>query len=652
MQHWIISFIILTLGLKMSAQDNSDVLMTVGDVPVTVGEFKYIYEKNNGDKADYSEKSVNEYLDLYTKFKLKVAEAKNIKLDTSQAIQDELKGYSTQLASSFLMEKEVMDALLKEAYTRKQQDVFVKHIQIDKPRRATPEAIAEAYDQMRFVKQALEEGMAFEEAAEKYSQDSHTKNKGGELGWMTAMLPDDYYALEHAMYTLPEGSTSDIIESTGAWHIVKVEDRRPAKGQMQVAQIFIKSDVKGSSENNAARKLADEIYKKAKDGENWEKLVREYSDDNATKINGGKLPPFGIGVYQKDFEDAAFNLKQNGDIAKPVESELGFHILKRIEKIDLGSFEEFKSVYKERLRKMDRYKKKENAVMKELRNKAQLKERRELVSKIAEQVGDNFYSSRWKASTIENNATLLEMDGNKYSVKDFAKYMESKRILRANQNRENKVQAVTALYDSYVNDLLLGYAEKMLTAEYEDFKSLMREYNEGILLFEITKLNVWDKASADTTGLEEFFKNHRDDYRWKDRAKVVTITVVPQFDQEAIDIYKYAKNHSSEEVLHKYNMDEEKVQSEVAYIEQGDDRISNMEFRIGATSSLKSNSSTRSTTFMIIEDIQKSRNKTLSEARGYVIADYQDKLEKEWVEELRKKYEVDVNTKVLEKLYQ
>ena len=135
-------------------------------------------------------------------------------------------------------------------------------------------------------------------------------------------------------------------------------------------------------------------------------------------------------------------------------------------------------------------------------------------------------------------------------------------------------------------------------------------------------------------------------------AKVVTITVVPQFDQEAIDIYKYAKNHSSEEVLHKYNKDEEKVQTEVAFIEQGDDRISNMEFRIGATSSLKSNSSTRSTTFMIIEDIQKSRNKTLSEARGYVIADYQDKLEKEWVEELRKKYEVDVNTKVLEKLYQ
>ncbi|MFM2393815.1 MAG: hypothetical protein RLZZ546_1797, partial [Bacteroidota bacterium] len=185
--------IILITGLFIFnvafAQSNEDVLLTVNNSPVTVGEFKYIYEKNNGKEANYSEKSLREYLDLYSKFKLKVARAKDNKLDTIQSLIEELNGYKRQLANSYLEDKEILDHLLTELRERQKQDIKFKHILISATDRVSDSMKQVALQKIKSIKAEIDKGKTFEKAAIEYSDDKGTGINGGDLGYFTAMLP-------------------------------------------------------------------------------------------------------------------------------------------------------------------------------------------------------------------------------------------------------------------------------------------------------------------------------------------------------------------------------------------------------------------------------------------------------------------------------
>ena len=226
----------------VQAQNDSDVLMTVGNNNVTVDEFRYIYEKNNGKNADYSKPSLDEYIDLYTKFKLKVEKAKSMKLDTIKALQKELAGYRTQLANSFLTDKEVFNKLVEEIYNRQKEDVRISHILIKVNSRGANQKKMDAEKKLINIKQQLREGKSFAALAKEYSEDRNSKDKGGDLGFITAYLPTGFYELENVMYNLSPGEVSEPIETKLGFHLVKVTEKRPARYQVEVAHIFRKSD--------------------------------------------------------------------------------------------------------------------------------------------------------------------------------------------------------------------------------------------------------------------------------------------------------------------------------------------------------------------------------------------------------------------------
>jgi peptidyl-prolyl cis-trans isomerase SurA len=628
--------------LLVNAQTGEDVLMTVGTANVKVSEFKYIYEKNNGGSADYSAKSVNEYLDLYTKFKLKVEKAKDLKLDTISALKSELEGYRKQLASSYLIDKEVTDFLLMELYDRMKTDVAFSHIFIPVAENSTNAVREEAKSKINEVKLKLTQGNKFEDLAQQFSQDKTTATKGGDMGFFTAKLPAGFYELESALYNTKVGETSDILKTKIGYHIIKVNNKRPARGSIEVAHILLDPE---------SKTLADSIHNALKGGANFENLVTKYSKDKNSVKNSGKLPIFGINTYDKSFEDAAYNINDNGGFSSPVMTKSGWHIIKRLNKPNMDTYELFVKRNKAQIGKDPRFDIAKTKLIIDIKKSSGFVENLKELQLFAQSLDEEFYSFKWAPKEGTSTNQLFAIGGsNMYSIKDFADFCKKNTKTRLKYDKSKPlIETVEELYNEYVNETVMAYEEKSLEIKYPDFKSLMREYEEGILLFEATKINVWDRANQDTVGLKAFFETKPNIYMWDEKAEVIEYSILTNDKGQAEKIYEFAAKNNLEKVENKFNKKTKMVATKKVEFEKGSKEITNLEWKQDALSNLDFNNKD-TFTFKKINKIIGQKPKTLAEAKGYVVADYQDYLEKEWLLELSKSYQVKVNSDVLAKL--
>ncbi len=626
----------------LHAQSSDEVLMKVGSSDVKVSEFKYIYEKNNGGSADYSSKSVNEYLDLYTKFKLKVERAKEMKLDTISALKSELEGYRKQLASSYLIDKEVTDFLLMQLYNRMKTDVAFSHIFVPVAENSTNAVREEGKAKIKEVKIKLATGQKFEDLALQFSLDKSTASKGGEMGYFTAKLPAGFYELESALYDTKVGEISDIVQSKIGYHIIKVTDKRPARGSIEVAHILV------APENKV---LSDSIYSALKGGANFESLVIKYSIDKNSVKNSGKLPPFSINMLDKIFEDAAFKIAENGGYSSPILTKSGWHIIKRINKPNMDSYELFVKRNKVQIGKDPRFDAAKTKLIGDIKKSSGFVENLKELERFTENLDEEFYSFKWSPNEETPNKQLFAIGGdNIFSVKDFANYCKKNTKTRLKYDKTKPlIETVEELYNEYVNETVLVYEEKSLEVKYPDFKSLMREYEEGILLFEATKINVWDKANQDTIGLKAFFNTRPNTYVWDEKAELLEYVIQTTDKKLAGKIYEFASKNSVEKTEKKFNKKAKVIVINKNLYEKDAKELAGLEWKVNAKSLLEFNNKDVYT-FKKINTIMASKPKTLSEAKGYVVADYQDHLEKEWLAELKKAYVVSVNNSVLEKM--
>lgn len=634
---------VLVFSLNANCQNADPVLMRVGNSDVKVSEFKYIYEKNNGQGADYSTKSLNEYLDLYTKFKLKVEKAKALQLDTISALVSELDGYRKQLASSYLIDKEVTDFLLQELYARTKEDVEFSHIFIPVAETATKAQKEDAKSKLRDIKSKLVGGKSFESAAKEFSEDKTTSDKGGNMGYFTAKLPSGFYELESALYNTPIGQISDIVMSRIGYHIIKVTNKRPARGNMEVAHILVAPE-------NA--RTADSIYQAIKAGADFDKLALTYSIDKSTMKNGGKLPPFGINTYDRIFEDAAFALNNNGDISSPILTKSGWHIIKRIGKMTPDTYDIFVRKMRSQISKDQRFDAAKLKLIEDIKKSAGFKEDKAELTKFIATLDDEFYSYKWSPASDVNSKMLFSLGGNKiFTVADFANYCKKNTKTRLKYDKSKPVgETVDELYTEYINDTAMAYEEQSLEAKYPDFKSLMREYEEGILLFEATKLNVWDRANQDTLGLQAFYETVKGNYSWPEKAKIQIFKISNVNKKTADKLYQFATKNDWASIDKKYNKKTKVIEYTETDIDKDSKDLGTIKWMSGAVSPLVADAKGTSFTFQKINNIIPSRSKNLSEARGYVVADYQDFLEKEWMQSLKKEFAVTVDQEVLSSL--
>lgn len=631
-------FVITSFG-----QSKDPVLMKIGKSDVTVSEFKYIYEKNNGANADYSRNSVMEYLDLYTKFKLKVEKARALQMDTIASLRSELEGYRKQLAGSYLIDKEVTEALLKELYGRMDYDVEFSHIFAGFPENATAAQKEEAKAKLREIKAKLVSGYEFSAAAAAYSEDRKSGLQGGKMGFVTAKLPSGFYELETAIYTAPLGEVTDIIESKLGYHLVKVTQRRPARGIIEVAHILIDSDNKA---------LADSVANLAKNGADFEALVSQFSIDKATVKNGGKLPPFGINTYSLTFEVGSYTLHKDGDVSNAMLTESGWHIIKRIKRYPKDSYDLFVRKMKSQINKDSRFNVAKDKLIEDIKKSAGIQEDRGELANFIKGLDEEFYSYKWAPAADVSTKPLFTLGGSQVvTVKDFADYCKKNTRTRLKYDKSSPLKnTVEELYQSFINDTALAYEEQSLDKKYPEFRSLMREYEEGILLFEVTKVNVWDKANQDTSGLVQFFEHQANTYYTPEKADISTFMIQSKDKKLADKIYKYAVKNDSEALIKKFNKKEEVVTLTKGEIEKGSPESMNLSWTKNAVSSLKSSSDANSYSFVKVNTVVPARPKTLNEARGYVVADYQNYLDKAWLKSLESEYNVVIYKDVLNSL--
>ncbi len=651
-----ITLLLSLAAASLFAQAESEILFSVGNREVTVGEFRYIYEKTNGEKATYSRESLEEYLDLYQRFKLKVQRAYDMGLDTVKSLQQELAGYRRQLAENYLMDRAVTDRLAEELSIRKQQDLEISHILLPLSPAATPADTVAAYQQALDIKKQLKPSN-FAVLAQQYSQDQYSKDKGGRIGFLSAPLPDGLYALENAIYEAKENTISGPVRTQYGLHLVMVHSKRPARGEIEAAHILIRKNADGSNREEARLK-AEQIASLLAEGKlPFEKLAATMSEDEKTAKSGGYIGFFGINRYESSIEDAVFSLAQDGDISGVVESQVGFHILKRISKKANQPFADERALLISKVKADSRYQAATAALIQQIRQRVGLREDKQLLEQFATSLVDSiFLTLTWKAPQPRDERMLFSFGNDKkISLADFQDYLQKGARQRAAQARSSSQEVVTDAYQAFLDAQLLAYEESKLEENYPEFRALMREYEEGILLFEATKLEVWDKASEDSIGLVKFFEEHSDRYIWTERARLTRYTIFATLADQVAAIREAAKTDDPTSVTKRFpsGSDAAGLRTQTDVYERN--RLAQMEvgelaWEVGALSPLQRDERSGQVVFYKVEELLPGGPKRLEEARGYVIADYQDQLERDWVRALGVQYPLKVRKKAFDKM--
>lgn len=645
---FIVLVIFFSYFINPYAQENDPVLFTVDGNPVHVSEFLYIYQKNNGQNADFSEQSLKEYLDLYTRFKLKVHKARQMKLDTIPELISELAGYRKQLSKSYLVDKEVNQKLIREVFERRKKDLNVSHILILSKDAANMEQDAEAKAKIFLVYDKLKKGGNFAELAREYSEDKSSSFSGGNLGYVTAMLPDGFYNFENVIYNLEPGQYSEPFKTDYGYHIAKVNRERPARGKIEAAHIMIKR--KTGQNPQEARELIDSLYQRLLEGDNFEMLAKKYSMDKKTSVKGGYIGVFGINKYEKFFEDEAFKLKNDGDFTKPFKTSAGWHIIKRISKPDLDDFDMAKRAIAADVSKDSRFGIAKKSLVRRIKKDAGFREDTTALNTFINKLDGSFFSLYWDIPTgLEQY--LFTLGDKDFSLEDFAIYCKNEQRERIRYGKNAVIDLVfQKMYDKFVEESCMAFEEEKLEDKYPDFRSLMREYDEGILLFEATKREVWDKASQDTSGLKTFYEEHKQNYLWRPRADLYTYTIHSADQQLANKVYKFSGKRSHEKIVEKFNAESQYITFTRNKVENGSKELAGMNWEENAQSTLHFNKDKNTYEFKKIAALLPKTPKSLDEARGYVIADYQEYLENNWVKTLQSQFEVKVNWDVFNNL--
>ena len=655
------SLIMPAFFAQAQSKTDKEVLMTIGDQSITVKDFTDVYYKNNLKSDVIEKKSVDDYLELFTTFRMKVMEAERLQLDTSAKFKKELAGYRKQLAKPFMSSDDITDELIEEAYQRKLKDIRASHILIRCDKNALPSDTLKAYNKaMDIRKKALAKGADFGALADQYSDDPSAKGmkatdqnparpgNHGDLGYFTVF--DMVYPFETGAYNTKEGEISMPVRSDFGYHLIKVVSITDALGSIQAAHIFLQLPFDAPAEDVAATKQkADNIYKElmAQNGTNWIEMVKQYTDDKGTIARNGALSSFTVSRIVPEFIEVCKSLKVD-EIAKPVRTNYGFHIIKLLSTSGVSSFEKESKGLSERIEKDMRSKKSEELVLRQVKSEYKFKQNDKNLEAFLATIDSSILRNAYEpAANVDMNATLFSLENNPTKVSDFVTY------IKANMTTQKYVTPATyayQLYESFSNETAMNYADSHLEDKYPEFKALVQEYKDGILLFDLMDREVWNKAVKDTVGLAEFHKRNASKYMWGDRAyaTVITVTRPESLPKVKALLDKGVELDSLRSAIQRDSIGYAFVRK--GFYQRGDNQyVDQTEWKVGVRNEIPSTVD-QSTTIVCIREVRKPEQKTLKESRGLVTSDYQVELEQNWVKSLKEKYPVKINESVLEKV--
>lgn len=633
--------LIVLLALNVSfAQEKDEVLLKVDGNPVMTSEFLRVYNKNLDLVKDESQKDVDGYLKLFTEYQLKLQEAKRLKLDEDTKYQREFLRYKKQLTKNYLSENKVTDALVKEAYDRNSFDVNASHVLVRLD--ANVKDTLNAYNQvLKLRERVLKEGFDAVKAQMHNGQTIFLED----LGYFSAFKM--VYDFETAAYNTPKGEISMPFRTQFGYHVVKVNDKRPSRGTVTAAHIMIALQQKDSLLDPEER--INDIYKKLLQGEKFESLAKQFSDDKSSARNGGKLSPFKSGQLSSTiFEDQAFALQNDGDVSKPFKSEYGWHIVKRIKLEPIQSFEDLKPTLESKVKRDSRSQLINEAMVDELKGRYEISYNPGVKDYFESILDDGYFQRSWRMpEEFEKEKTVFTIGNRSFTYDEFGSHLVSAQRAYANKKGDFSV-VIDKEFDKFFENSILQYREDNLELENEDFANILKEYRDGLLLFDLMEKEIWNKASKDSVGLEAYYQKHKAKYQWNDRVDVVIATSANE--EYAREAMLMMKNKKSEEQIKQaldtnskkniiftkgiFNVDDPKLPANLK-LEQGVSEIYSHNDAFHAINILS---------------VLPAGIKTLEEAKGNVINDYQTEIEANWIDGLYKRFKVEINENALEKV--
>ena len=607
-------------------------LFTLNAMTINTDEFLYLYRKNHQKKEDFTDAKIQEYFDLFVNFKLKVAEAHQRGLDTTAAFKKEFGSYKEELKKPYQAGKDDLDRLTHEAYERLGEEVKASHILISLKQDQLPADTLEAYQKISEIRNKLTAGGDFQTLAKEFSQDPSAKTNGGDLGYFTAMQM--VYPFEQAAYNTKVGEISPPVRTRFGYHILKIQDRRKSKGEVEVSHLLLRT---GTANDGKVKNSIFEIYDQLKGGRNWDELCKEFSEDTNTKNSGGRLRPFGVGALASvpEFEAVSFSLQQPGEISDPFQSSVGWHIIRLEKKIPLPSFKEMEASLKRRVSRDERLQISQTALMVKRKMDFGFTEKLATKEYIFSLADSSLIKGKWSytGTEEEKGKSLFSLQSKNIALHEFIDYIMANQAM----NALSPMNYMNQLYDKFISESMNTMEEQKLIAENVDYRLLLNEYKEGILLFEIMEKEVWNKASEDSLGQRKYYSEHQDKYKAGDRieARIFSAPDKSFLDEMRMKIEK--GDTLKKEDLKKFKS----VQNSRAY-EKGENKVID---KINWISGIQETEADGMHYLVEVNRLLPPGGKSFEEARASIISDYQDALEKAWVAQLRQKYPVKINKK-------
>lgn len=668
MKRLLLCIAAVLLQSAVFAQTDNDVVLEVAGEKVQKGEFVRMFKKNSLSKDTViSQSELNDYLELFINYKMKLAQARELGLDTMKSYLDEVKHYREQLVAPYLNDASVNRQLVREAYDRSKEIVYASHILVNIPANATPDDTLAAYNKALQIRKRALAGEDFGKLAEELSDDpsardrvddktrAEIKGNKGSLGYFTSMSM--IYPFETACYSMKAGEVSMPVRTRFGYHIIKLHERIPAFcSTMDIAHIWIGLDKHSEEE---AESLINKAWQDLNKGISFDSIAKAYSEDKYSSVSGGILSNQRVSTLPVEYVEQLKNL-QPQQLSKPFRSQLGWHIVKPLEYRPLPSFEQQEHFIEERIARDERSYKTVESFAEKSKKEYGFKENKARLEGVVKIVTDSVFEGKWKVpSDFDDKEELFRIGDYSYTVTDFAKAIE---VNQKKRTPEYIPEFVDRMYKDVVLEQVISYVDSKLEDKYPDLKATIDEFRDGILIFAITDKMIWNKSITDTIGLQAFYEANKEKYKWGKRASV-TLWSVDSEEKNLKTLEKVLnksvrKSWGDEETVNKIakafkiKVDADKHISHKWFkLEKGDNKV--VDKLVWDNPELKENSvirdtisSSRRSIALVFHGFVSPEVKTLEECKGMATSDYQSLLEKEWIDDLRNKYTYRVNQEV------
>ncbi len=616
-------------------------------------EFLYILNKNRQkDAAPISRTEFEENFELFVDYKLKVKYAMDLGMHKTKAFSDEFSAFKDQLKKPYLLENSLTEGELRKAYSRMQEIVKASHILFQFPQNASKEDSIAVFKMAEKIKAEAEAGEDFHQLAVQHSDDPSASSNKGSLGYFTALqmvLP-----FEEAAYNLKVGEISSPIISDFGYHIIKLEDRRPNPGQLHVSHLLIRSA--GAEEDQMAFNKINQIHQNLiENPSQWLELVKTYSEDPGSKANKGMIPWFGVGSIVPEFEHAAFSLSKKGDFSAPVKTEYGYHIIRLEGAKPVPPFNEVLPTIKSNILRDSRSNLIKDQVLAMQKAKFNVTENSQLINSLK-----NAFSSssgrpvaqlyiKLEGLSNKGDKLIVRSEWKDATIQDFIAYLKKEgpsvnTLLNASFDE---------VYGDYLENLLATWEEEHLYQNNKDYRQLVNEYKNGMLLFELMNNEVWQKALEDSTGQRNYFQNNTDNYMWSKRVKALIVKAIKSQNISKVESWLSTKTLTDSLSTELKNRFLEK-NTLLFTVEQKTFEVDNNELlsELDLNQTFHKLHQNEETVLIVLGETLPARQKKYEETRGRLIQDYQQYLETKLITELKQKYTIQVNEDEKEKIYQ